>query len=718
MTTQREASTGAGRTEDRKPERRRRVRSAEHKARRALKERKRRADLKMKGLCKGCMAPVSSGYTYCDRCRAAARDRRADLKRQGICVRCQGAVSTGRVHCEDCLAAMRAERSDRKQQALDELMQAAQTAGPSQPPSETLDKDSTARFVDTNACAYNEKQQNGIAERSQRPAMPGPLESDGLLRPGGSVKRPTTGIKTCTCVSCPRDGSAQCRLSRKSLDLGGKVLMVIDPRYPTVGPWPGPDDGDAGRTDRDWHIDASAPFFKMPGGWITPSETDQGVYYHLSWDEDGVHCGCPDPAASCKHIRALEVTLERERQEQGMLASIPEAQLIRDHLPQSMRSTSPNGDAGTARPGLHVVHADTPAMDLDAPIRQVNRRVPRGPDSPARKRIAPGTEDRKRPTYQQDWAIYNPAHRNMTYHVRQLLHDLVALVEGPVHLRGRRPYSYATRIFSLVYKEYVGKSWRTLDTDLREAEYNNLVGAAPSTSTLARYMDDPALTPILHDLILCSAMPMHPYEKTFAIDATGFSSDRFARWFSAKWGQVVEHQAREWVKVHLICGTETGIITCADVSDSRDHDTRYFAPLVADTAEHFDMHQVAADKAYTSRNNYAQVDGFGAVLFAPFKSNVAPPRHGDDSAWARMLRRFLTDYDRWAADYHVRSISESAISKLKRLFGDSLSSRNVVAQCNEMLCRIIAYNLTVLVYQMYERDLVPEFHHQELITAA
>ena len=700
MTTQPVASTGAGRTEARKPDRRRRVRSSEYKARKVLTERKRRADRKAQGLCKTC--PVI--------------------------------VTTGRTHCEDCLAEQRAYKAERAKRRQAELVQASQVVtSPALPSGPLGDEavptradqvepaDQVKSFENPNGSAYNEYQESGTVE-PVRPTVPSPPESSGLQWPGRSVDHQVSAIKPSSIASASdeadpcllSDATAHADSSQARDRQGGMVPMIVDPQHPTVAPWPGLDDGDAGRTtDRGWHIAAPKPFVKIPGGWITPSQTNPHSYYHLSWDEDGAHCNCPDPAASCKHIRALEVTLERERQEQEIIDFLPEAQWIRDHLPQKTFSTPPNGDAGTVQPGLHVVHADTPAMNLDAPIRQVNRRAPRGPDSPARKRIAPGTEDRKRPTYQQDWAIYNPAHMNMKYHFRHLLRDLVALVEGPVHQRGRRPTLYADQIFCLVYKQYVGTGLRELDTDLREAVYNHYVGAAPSTSTLARYMDDPALTPILHDMILCSAMPMHRYETKFAIDSTGFSSDRFARWFSAKWGQVVEHMTREWVKLHLICGTETGIITCADVSNWRDHDNRYFAPLVADTAEHFDMHQVAADKAYTSRNNYAQVDGLGAVLFAPFKSNVVPPQANDDSAWARMLRLFLTDYDRWVADYHVRSISESGISKLKRLFGDSLYFRKVVAQCNEMLCRIIAYNLTVVIYQMYERDLVPAFHNQD-----
>lgn len=690
MTTQRETAAGSGRTKNR-----RRVRSAEYKARRALKEKERRADRKARGLCKTC--PV--------------------------------VVTIGRTHCDECLAGQRAYKAERAKRLLDELLQASQA--PISPPLtvESLDDEGNSTsadhmlpFENKNESAYNNTQESGTAE-PDRSTVPSPAESCGLQWPGCSVDQPILAIKPACSVACSRDEADQCLLSDAPANacwrqtfarLGGMVLMIVTPRYPTVAPWPGPDDGDEGRTERGWHIAACTPFVKVAGGWITPSQSDPSTHYRLAMDEDGSHCSCPDQVAVCKHIRGLEFVLERERQTEEMVDSLPAAQSIRDPGPQG-RNQKPlhsegNGDVSDA--------AGTQTMDLDAPIREVRERSRRGPDSPARKRIAPGTEGRKRPTFQQDWPVYNAAQRNEKYHFRHLLRDLVALVEEPVHQRGRRPHSYATQIFGLVYQQYVGKSLRKFDTDLREAFHNDFVDAAPSTSTLARYMDDQALTPVLHDLVLCSALPMKGYESKFAIDATGFSTDRFARWFSEKWGKVKEHQARDWAKLHLVCGTETQIITCAEVSDWRDHDSRLFAPLVAGTAESFDVHRVAADKAYTSRGNYAQVDGLGATLYAPFKSNVVPPTATDDSAWARMLRRFLTDYDRWAEDYHVRSNVESAISKMKRLFGDELRFRNVVAQSNELLCRVIAHNLVVLIYQMYERNLVTEFHGPELMTAA
>ena len=41
-------------------------------------------------------------------------------------------------------------------------------------------------------------------------------------------------------------------------------------------------------------------------------------------------------------------------------------------------------------------------------------------------------------------------------------------------------------------------------------------------------------------------------------------------------------------------------------------------------------------------------------------------------------------------------------------FGETIKSRNRVAQVNELLCKIIAYNITVLIREMIEMGADPE----------
>lgn len=463
-------------------------------------------------------------------------------------------------------------------------------------------------------------------------------------------------------------------------------MIAGNPDSPTVAPWPGPDDGDEGRQRRGLAIAANCRIDKIQMGYRVPSQSGAGHYTVVANGDDWL-CSCPDfeqRGTPCKHVYAVQYHIYRENG--SGIAAIDSAD----------------------RPLVEPPVQPEP-WNLDAPLREVSKRKTPQSNSSARGEISPATAGKSKPTYRQHWPTYNPSQKNEKAHFRHLLKDLSALAEGRVHHRGRKPYLRSDQVFSLIYKIYVGKSWRVFDTDLREAKHNHFIQQAASTSSLSRFMDDPSLTPILLDLILCSALPMKPFERHFAIDGTGFSSDHFARWVIEKWGELKELASRDWVKLHLVCGTETHIITSVEVSDRRDHDNRYFQPLVSDTATHFTMESIAADKAYTSRKNFTFVEGLGSTMFAPFKSNVVEPKFTDDSAWARMYHWFMSDYAGWVSHYHLRNIAESTISTVKRRFGGRLTSHNVVAQCNELLCQVIAHNLIVIIHAMYERGLEPQF---------
>ena len=45
----------------------------------------------------------------------------------------------------------------------------------------------------------------------------------------------------------------------------------------------------------------------------------------------------------------------------------------------------------------------------------------------------------------------------------------------------------------------------------------------------------------------------------------------------------------------------------------------------------------------------------------------------------------------------------------KKKFGESVKSKNRVAQENELLCKIIAYNITVLIHEMVQLNGTAEF---------
>jgi hypothetical protein len=131
-------------------------------------------------------------------------------------------------------------------------------------------------------------------------------------------------------------------------------------------------------------------------------------------------------------------------------------------------------------------------------------------------------------------------------------------------------------------------------------------------------------------------------EADFAVDSSGFSTCRYVRWFNKKYGRETDN--REWVKVHLMCGVNSKVVTAVDISGWTAGDTTYFVPLVQRTAGHFKVREVSADKAYLSRKNLNAVEAVGGMPFIPFMTNSVELT--DACAWARMYHLFMLDLTR------------------------------------------------------------------------
>ena len=233
----------------------------------------------------------------------------------------------------------------------------------------------------------------------------------------------------------------------------------------------------------------------------------------------------------------------------------------------------------------------------------------------------------KRKTYVQDWPAYNAAQTEEKPRFGALLSELCRGVPQPVQKgRGRPALPLSDMLFACAYKVYTGFSSRRFTSDLRDAEESGLIVSRPHFNSVSNYLADPNITPLLKHLVSMSSLPLKAIETEFAIDSSGFTTSRFVRWFNKKHGREVDN--REWVKVHLMCGVKTHIVTSVDISGWEAHDTTYFVPLVEETARHFEMAEITADKAYLSHKNVALAEAVGALPFIPFKEQHSPDCRG------------------------------------------------------------------------------------------
>jgi len=202
-----------------------------------------------------------------------------------------------------------------------------------------------------------------------------------------------------------------------------------------------------------------------------------------------------------------------------------------------------------------------------------------------------------------NWTAYNAAQSEEKARFVELLADLCSTVpQPPQHGRGRPRLPLSDMLFASVYKVYVGFSSRRFTSDLRDAYTGGLIDSRPHYNSVSNYMAKPALTDILKELITASSLPLKAIETDFAVDSSGFSTCRYVRWFNKKYGREVDN--REWVKVHLMCGVNTKVVTAVDVSGWAANDTTYFVPLLARTAAHFGVTApfIATAPEYGSRS--------------------------------------------------------------------------------------------------------------------
>lgn len=171
---------------------------------------------------------------------------------------------------------------------------------------------------------------------------------------------------------------------------------------------------------------------------------------------------------------------------------------------------------------------------------------------------------------------------------------------------GRPRLSMADMLFASTFKVYSTMSARRFMSDLKDAHAKHYLARLPHYNSIITYLEKEELTPYLKRLITESSLPLKAIETDFAVDSSGLSTATYSRWYSAKYGK--EMDEHDWIKVHLMCGVKTNIVTSVEITGPNVHDTNMFAPLVNSTARNFEIAEVSGDKAYSSKANLRVAD--------------------------------------------------------------------------------------------------------------
>jgi len=308
-------------------------------------------------------------------------------------------------------------------------------------------------------------------------------------------------------------------------------------------------------------------------------------------------------------------------------------------------------------------------------------------------------------SYPQDWPAYNEAQKEEVRLFDVLLRDIVEAIHEPDQKMGRPRLPLREQLFCSIQKVYSQLSSRRAYGLFQNAAERGQLEHAPHFNTPSKLFNRPDVTPILHELVRLSAVPVAGLETDFAIDSTGFRTTCYSAYNGSRYGIKRDNN---WIKAHICVGTHTNIVASIVITKGSGADVTQFKPLLDRTAEDFEIREVSADMAYSSRDNMEAVTEAGGVPYIPYKKNAIPRSFGKYT-WTKMYHLFQLHREEFMEHYHKRSNIESTNAAIKRRFGETLKSKNFTAQVNELLAKVIAYNLTVVIHEMFEHGISPGF---------
>ncbi len=312
-----------------------------------------------------------------------------------------------------------------------------------------------------------------------------------------------------------------------------------------------------------------------------------------------------------------------------------------------------------------------------------------------------------KPTYSQEsWRDYNRSQQTEKGMFLALLFELCEGIYEPPQKMGRKRASLRDVIYCIALKNYTTLSGRRNSTDIQDAFEKGYLEKPLHYNTVFKYLQNEEITILLRDMIIASSLPLREVESDFAFDATGFGTPTFKRWYDMKYGG--DEDWHDWLKLHACVGVKTGIVTSFEISERHSHDSKFFKKLFDSTLENgFVIQRAFADKGYITKANLRLVVDNESKPFIPFKKNAK--FSASDTVWNKLLHYYLAYQDEFYSYYHQRSNVESVFSAQKRKFGNRLTSRTQTAQINELMAKVLAYNICIVSKSIFELDIEPRF---------
>jgi Transposase DDE domain len=263
----------------------------------------------------------------------------------------------------------------------------------------------------------------------------------------------------------------------------------------------------------------------------------------------------------------------------------------------------------------------------------------------------------------QAWKYQGPSQRGAQFEYSDTAIECLLTLKAVYHLTLRATEGFARSLFGL------------MGLDLPVPDY----------STLCRRSATVRLT-----LPRKASGPLH-----LVIDSTGLKVYGEGEWKVRQHGY---SRRRTWLKLHLAVDPQSHEIQAAMVTEPGVTDAEMVPPLLGQVDN--PIEGAAADGAYDRRSVYEALEKRGARAVIPPRKDAVIQRHGNTSG-PRLARdenlRRIREIGRsaWKAEsgYHERSLAETAMFRMKTIFGDGVSSRTPARQATEAGIRCRALNI-------------------------
>jgi transposase len=205
---------------------------------------------------------------------------------------------------------------------------------------------------------------------------------------------------------------------------------------------------------------------------------------------------------------------------------------------------------------------------------------------------------------------------------------------------------------------------------------------------------------ILDEVLKMSNEPISGKETKFSIDGTGMPTSIKQNYESDKG----EDKKRSAYRMLIgMVGIEHKMFS-AVVVNGPGSESPFLVPLLGETAAQFErIDLVVGDAAFYSHENCNKIAECRAKPRIYPRIDAVINSDGS-SAKKQMLLDLVNDAQSWLEEYHQRSISEDVHSVLKCRFPRPFMKRRMDRLDNEGMDKICAYNLRMLIYNHYIRD--------------